>query len=319
MRRIGIAAAVAVVVSLGVASGAAAAPLKGFDRSSEAVQTDGSRYATWLRADGASSVWDTATGRRFVLPPLAGCAAQPLLGGGNLVWDCVKQDTGGDVWVFNLARRRYARIPNAGDIRGDDGAPARFTQAGRNWLTGWVRDFDGRVVRALFVRLRDGVVTGVDGPGAAEVLDLDRANDPVSRLCRRIRRPRNPNFDNYSDESELFAPTRYERPYAITEEGVPPGSLMLRNCLGGRPRLLVEGTPIDAAHLGAGFVTWPILPRAGRAAKAVAHVPRSRRRFTWAVSGSQSQLDVRHTSSRVFVSQRYGERWLLRSAPFNPR
>jgi hypothetical protein len=93
-------------VFAGSAAESGAAPLRDFARSSSPVQADGSRYATWLHTDGASSVWDTATGRRFVLPPLAGCAREPLLGGGNLVWDCLRQDKGGDVWVFNLAHRR---------------------------------------------------------------------------------------------------------------------------------------------------------------------------------------------------------------------
>jgi hypothetical protein len=300
------------------AAKAGAAPMRDFARSPSPVQTDGSRYATWLRSDGASSVWDTATGRRFVLPPLAGCSSQLLIGGGHLVWNCIRQDKGGDIWVFNLARRTYSRVPGGGDIRSDEGLTPRFTGVGRNWLEGSM--FRTRDYESVFIRLRDGVVVKEEATQATEVIDLDVLDDPLVHFCRRIRRPLNPDFDTYLSD-ERFVPLKYKRPFAVTQEGKSPGSLVIRSCLGGRPRLLARSTPIDAAQLGAGFVTWTVPPLAYRVGKAVAYVPRTHRRFSWPVSGSSGQLEVRHTANRIFVSQpRAGySDWLLRSAPFNPR
>jgi hypothetical protein len=324
MRRIGIAGAVAVVVSLGVAGGAGAAPLTSFDSSSAAVATDGARYATWPTTDGATNVWDTRSDDKFVVQPPDGCNRQPLLGGGHLAWVCPKSSMTREVWAFSLAARTYSHVPGVENIQPDLGGPdpVWFSRVGRRWLEGHLPRLKGYAT--VYVRLSDGKYVRKEITRSDQTVDLDHTANPLRRLCRRIRRLPNPDYEStFDDPSFLFAPMQYERPFAATQAGHWPGRLVLRSCLGTRPKLLARQMPIDRVQLGAGFVTWSGVPQAGRNSVANAYVPRSGRRFRWTVFAPVAYVEARHTANRIFVSESTrGDRnptWLLKSAPFNPR
>jgi hypothetical protein len=321
VRRIGTSAVVAVAVCLAGAGAADAAPLKGFDWSSAAVKTDGVRYAAWPTTDGGTNVWDTRRGEKFVVRFPDGCTKEPLLGGGHLVWNCIKSDQGGDMWVFSLKNRSYARVPGANSLRGELGDPDIFTRVGTHWLLG--AKHLHREWSSIYVRLHDGRVVEQE-TRSNQFADLDDVVAPVRRLCRRIRRPANPDFDpGNANLWEDLVPIQYERPFAATQEGHYPGGLVLRSCLGARPKVLARQMPIDWVQLGAGFVTWPRMPQAGRNGVANAYVARSRRHFRWTVFAPVAYIEVRHTANRIFVSEPRGgssnPTWLLKSAPFNPR
>jgi hypothetical protein len=321
MRRIGIAAAIAAIASLGVSRAAVAAPLQEIDSSLGPVVTDGARYAMWSSSDGHDYIWDTIRNLRLEPQRPGGCR-QPrevVLGAGRLLWNCLEDrwtphGWPGTIWVVNIASRKAKRVPGVGLVGwNSEGGPPRFARMGRYWLSGW--EYVHRGAKPFFYQWRTGILGGQQVERPDLVADLDRHGDePFVRLCRSIRRRPDPAYA-LSDESwpERFLPMEYEKPFAVSQKGTP-GSLVVQSCHSRRRKLLDRDAPFESAQFRSGFVTWPRLSGA-----AVAYVPRSRREFTWTVSGPLTGFEVRHTANRIFVSQRYGERWFIRSAPFHPR
>lgn len=318
----GIGAALAVVASLGLAAVAHAAPLKFLDWASGPVETDGSRYARWDGADGRGHTWDTVRASNVQVARPAGCRKPRTgaFGAGRLLWNCMEepwttQGWPGTVWVADLASGKARRVPGA-ELVGwnSEGGPPRFARIGRYWSSGW--QYIHRGSKPFFYQWREGILEEQQVERPDLVADLDRPGDePFVRLCRSIRRKPDPAY-RLSDESfpERFLPMEYDKPFAVSQKGTAPGSLVVQSCHSRRRKLLESNTPFESAQFRSGFVTWPRL-----SGEAVAYVPRSGREFTWTVSGPLTGFEVRHTANRIFVSQRYGERWLIRSAPFNPR
>jgi hypothetical protein len=328
MRRIGIGAGLAAVAVLGLAAAAGAAPLKVLDWSSAPVQTDGSRYAMWSRSNGRTYVWDTIRNLRVAPERPAGCrqAREVVFGAGRLLWNCLEepwtaQGWPGSVWVVggSSSKARRARGLELEGDRYSEGGPPRLARMGKYWVYGWEPARSDAL--PIFYQWREGILERQQVTRRDQVADLDRPGDsPFTRLCRSIRRTPDPGY-LLSDDSraERFLPLQYEKPFAVSQKGTYPGSLVLQSCHARRRKLLERNTPMEKVQLGAGFVTWPRVAISEGTAVAVAYVPRSRRQFTWLVSGPAANLEVSHTGNRIFVSQRVGDNWLLRSTPFNPR
>ncbi|MEA2403466.1 MAG: hypothetical protein QOE08_113 [Thermoleophilaceae bacterium] len=274
------------------------------------VVTD-QRYAAYPIDSDTVRVIDPLTGGRLDVdqPPDCDLAA---LGGGQVMWNCSKPLATVRLLDIETGIVREPRIDPATDTS------RTFERIGSRWIAGSATG-DGYTNNSFYVNWHTGERRATSAVGASSYPDLSRAALAL-RLCSPLRRPRSGNYD--PDTPNLFGdpfdPYQYERPYGLRSFFDGNTFRLEVDSCGKRVPLAIARGPYASEQLLAGKITY------ARASWLYAVLPRSGRRFRWAVHdiyrAGNPLADVHHTADRIFASvpSMSGPQWRIAVA-FWPR
>jgi hypothetical protein len=269
----------------------------------------GERYAAYPLSFDTVRVVDSLTGVRLDVDQPWGCdlaAARGRL----VLWSCFTPLAGARVLDIETGIVREPQFDPAADTS------RNFTNVGKQWVAGTATG-SGYTDTTFYVNWRTGERRPSSAVGARSYADLD--SEALARpLCAPLRRPLSGSYD--PDHPDLFGDPfddyQYERPYGLRSLFTGEKFLLALDRCGRRARYPVAQRPFASEQLLAGKVTY------AKSGAVHAFLPRSGRRFRWAVSSierrGERSADVRHTATRIYVSvpALSGPRWWIYSAPW---
>ncbi len=262
------------------------------------VATDGGRYAVLQTLDRATRVFDTRTGRSYVVPPPgAGCWVAGL-GGGQLVYECLNPSTGGVTARLLDLRSGLVREPAGLDALRRERVNM-YVDVGARWLLAVRSEREGS--HGFYVDWRTGELHADPLTSDRQIADLD-ARSLVRRLCSPLRvSGAGPTSANPGSAGMFDVEGRWAQRWVERGDGLV---LQLQRC--GRPNRTIArcGTRAAGACFGGQLASGRLSWTAGGRAWVLRYARGTRYRSTrvFRPARTLALVEIRHTARRVFVS-----------------